>query len=359
MSENKFLKSINFQQPPDLKFLKRLTNQTGIIQHTKYAVPDRNLGYSVDDNARGLLVVSLYNKLFKDEDLLELGSTYLSFVHHSKTPDNLFYNFMTYDHKFLDHAKTEDGFGRVLWALGYTVFANPRRDLVLGSQNLINDIEKKILEISSPRALCYSIAGLFYLSQAEPKEKKWPEYVDILASRLTKLYSRYSSSDWKWFEPYITYANGIFPYSLVLAFITTNKKIYLDIAKESLEFLDRETTEKGVPCPIGEKGWYSKGKKKALFDQQPVEAADMVLAYLALYKIDLNSEYLDKAKKWFSWYYGNNIKKIEVYDEATKGCFDGINEAGINLNQGAESIITYLMAYLDFSDIELKVAKEK
>src|SRR3990167_8062724 len=105
MSENKFLKSIDFRQPPDLKFLKRLTNQTGIIQHTKYSVPDRSLCYSVDDNARGLLVTSFYNKLFKDETVLDLGTTYLSFVHHAKTRDKLFYNFMAYDNKFLDHSK--------------------------------------------------------------------------------------------------------------------------------------------------------------------------------------------------------------------------------------------------------------
>ncbi len=355
MSENKYLKAIDFRQPPDLKFLKRLTNHTGIIQHTKYSVPDRSLGYSVDDNARGLLIVSLYDKLFKDDTLLDLGTVYLSFVQHAKTKDNLFYNFMNYENKFLDHAKTEDGFGRVLWALGYTVFANPRRDLVLGSQSLINDIEDKILEIKSPRAIAYSIAGLFYLSIAKEAETKWMEYTDQLASKLTTLYQKYSNNDWKWFEPYMTYANGIFPYSLALAFIATNKKVYLDIAKESLEFLDKVSREKGVPCPIGQDGWYTQGKKKALFDQQPVEAADMVLAFLALYKTELNEEYLNKARDWFSWYHGNNVKKIEVYDEGTKGCFDGINEMGINLNQGAESILTYILAYLDLSDIELKI----
>jgi hypothetical protein len=358
MSENKFLKSIDFSKAPDLKFLKRLTNQTGVIQHTKYSVPDRSLGYSVDDNARALLVAVLYDKLFKDESILDLAVIYLSFVHHAKTKDNLFYNFMSFDNKFLDHAKTEDGFGRVLWALGYTVFAKPRRDLTLGSKNLINDMEGKILEINSPRAIAYTISGLFYLAQAEEKESKWIQYIDQLTTKLTKLYSNNSGSNWKWFEPYMTYANGIFPYSLALAFVATNKKVYLDIAKESLEFLDEATTDKNVPSPIGQDGWLNKGKQKALFDQQPLEAADMVLAFIALYKIELAEEYLDKAKKWFSWYFGNNIKKVEVYDETTKGCFDGINENGLNLNQGAESILTYIMAYLDFSDLELKLGKK-
>jgi len=356
---DKFLKSLDFTNPPDLRFLKRLTNQTGIIQHTKYSVPDRNLGYSVDDNARALLVVSLYHRLFDDEEILNLGVIYLSFVHHAKTKDNLFYNFMSFDNKFLDHAKTEDGFGRVLWALGYTIFAKPRRDLVLGSKHLVQEIESKILEVRSPRAIAYSLAGLFYLAKANENEVKWMEYLDQLAARLVDLYAKCSSSGWKWFEPYLTYANGIFPYALALAFIATNKKLYLDIAKESLDFLEKETTQKNVPCPIGQDGWYERGKQKALFDQQPIEAADMVLAYLSLYKIDLNAEYLHKAKNWFSWYHGNNLKKVEVYDNVTGGCFDGINQNGVNLNQGAESILTYLIAYLDFSDVLLKTTFKK
>ena len=77
-----YLASINFTKPPSLKFLKRLTNDTGVIQHAKYAVPERNLGYSVDDNARALIITLLYNKLFDDEDALDLAINYLSYVQH-------------------------------------------------------------------------------------------------------------------------------------------------------------------------------------------------------------------------------------------------------------------------------------
>ena len=352
-------KVIDFRKAPDLTFLKRLTNQTGIIQHTKYAVPDRNLGYSVDDNARALLVASLYHRLFGGEEILDLGVVYLSFVHHAKTKDNFFYNFMTYDHKFLDHAKTEDGFGRVLWALGYTVYARPRRDLNLGAEHLIGEIKDNVRNIGSPRAIAYSLAGLYYLSLAKEGEKRWLEDIDFLANRLLEQYSRYSSPNWYWFEPYLTYANGIFPYSLALAFAATGKKTYLDLAKESLDFLERETTQNGVPCPVGQAGWFPKGGKKALYDQQPLDAGDTVIAYLALYKLTLEEKYLQKAKDWFAWFHGNNIKKVAVYDELTKGCFDGINAEGVNLNQGAESILVYLLAYLDFSDLELKTTAQK
>lgn len=358
MNSSPYLKDIDFKEPPKLNFLKRLTNQTGIIQHTKYAVPDRNMGYSVDDNARALLVAVFYYKLFGDDELLDLAVIYLSFLDHAKTPDNWFYNFQTFDNKFLGHAKTEDGFGRVMWALGYTVFANPRRDLTMGALNLIREVKDNIKKLNAPRAKAYCLAGLLYLSQID-EGGEWLDEIEDLADDLVNLYRKYSDKNWKWFENSLTYANGIFPYALTLAYDALGKEEYLVIAKESLDFLNKETTgSKGIPMPIGQDGWYVKGKKKAIFDQQPLEAADMTLAFIALYKVTLDEAYLMEAKNWFAWYHGNNVHQIEVYDSVTHGCFDGIKKEGVNLNQGAESILTYLIAYLDFSDIELKISEE-
>ncbi len=356
MKTEKLLSKIDFKKPPKLDFLKRLTNDTGIIQHTKYAVPDRKMGYSVDDNARALIVAILYNQLFKDEVVLDLAVTYLSYTQHSKTEDNLFYNFLTFDNKFLDQAKTEDGYGRCFWALGYTVYASPRRDLVQGARHTLEDLKGNIRKLVSPRAKAYTLAGLYYLYEMEEGNEQTKSDISYLADNLVDLYKRYSKPDWQWFEDYLTYSNAIFPYALALAYKTTGNETYLEIAKESIKFLEQETTTpEGVPSPIGQDGWYFRGKKKAIFDQQPVEAADMVIAYLALYKITFEKEYYEKALAWFAWYHGNNIKQVAVYDEVTKGCFDGINQEGVNLNQGAESIITYLLAYLAFSDIELKL----
>ncbi|HSX57773.1 MAG TPA: hypothetical protein VLE47_00685 [Candidatus Saccharimonadales bacterium] len=348
-------RSIDFKKHPSLKFLRRLTNDTGIIQHTKYAVPDRNMGYSVDDNARALIVTMLYHKLFGGEEALDLADNYLSYVQHSKSSDDWFYNFMTFDNKFLDHAKTEDGFGRVFWALGYIIFAKPRRDLVLGARHTIGEIMGNVRKLKYPKAKAYTIAGLYYLSQSENYDWARAE-IEYLADDLVKGYLKHSDKSWRWFEESMTYANGIYPYALTLAYQATKKEEYFEIACESLEFLEKETTtSSGVPNPVGQDGWYKKGGKKADYDQQPVEAAKMVIANLALYKVTFAQKYYDQAKNWFSWYFGNNLNKVEVYDSETKGCFDGINPEGVNLNQGAESVITYLIAYLAFSDIELKL----
>lgn len=355
----KYLKKIDFTKPPSLVFLKRLTNQTGIIQHTKYAVPDRNLGYSVDDNARALIVAMLYHKLFKKDDVLELAVTYLSYIQHSKTKDNLFYNFLNYNNKLLNHAKTEDGFGRCFWALGYVVYSANRRDLVQGATHTLYEILPNIKKIASPRAIAYTTAGLCYLINQKTIDENIKSDINYLSEKLLNFYKKVSKGKWRWFENCLTYANAIFPYALALAYQATGNNKYLVVAKDSLDFLEKETTTKtGVPCPIGQNGWYIKGKEKAIFDQQPVEAACMVIANLAIFKITLEKKYYKNALKWFSWYHGNNIKKVEVYDSVTKGCFDGINEHGTNQNQGAESIVTYLLAYLTLADVKLKLKQK-
>ena len=303
-----------------------------------------------------MIATLLYHKLFKDEEVLELAIKYLSYVQHSKSADDWFYNFMTFDHKFLGHAKTEDGFGRVFWALGYTIYANPRRDLVLGAKHTIAEVMGNIRKFRDLRPKAYTLAGLYYLSQTEGYDWAKDE-IKFLAGSLIEKFKSNSSKPWQWFEPFLTYSNAIYPYALTLAYQALGKAEYLETAKKSLEFLEKETTNKdGLPVPIGQNGWYFKGKAKALYDQQPVEAAKMVIANLALYKIEFEDNYLQNARKWFAWYHGFNLKNVAVYDEITKGCFDGINVEGVNLNQGAESIITYLLAYLAFSDIELKIS---
>ena len=190
----------------------------------------------------------LYYKLFGDEDVLDLAITFLSYTQHSRTSDSWFYNFMNYENKFLDHAKTEDGFGRCFWALGYAVYANPRRDITLGAKHTIGELKENIKKLISPRAQAYTLAGLYYLNESEPKNLENKAQIEFLAESLVAAYKKYSDKAWQWFESYLTYSNAIFPYALILAYQATGREEYLNIAKESLKFLEKETTNKeGIP----------------------------------------------------------------------------------------------------------------
>jgi len=351
MRKRNFLTAINFAVPPPLRFLKRLTNQTGILQHTKYGVPHRMFGYSVDDNARALLAAVNYYQLYKKKECLDLAVTYLSFLVHAKRSDGLFYNFQTFDHKFLQET-SEDAFGECIWALGNLISSDVSPNLKLAAKDLFSEVEKNIEKLSSPRAKAYSLLGLSQILKAEPANKQIRQLLEKLTRDLLALYERYHDRNWHWFEAYLTYANHILPAALFVSFQILGEKKILEVAERSLAFLEKEThTKEGIPSPIGSPGWFTKGDKKAIFDQQPVEAAYAAIANFAAFRATKQKKYHQAALEWFAWFHGNNLKKVKVYDEATGGCFDAVNEQGVNLNQGAESIICYLLAYLELARV--------
>ena len=163
------------------------------------------------------------------------------------------------------------------------------------------------------------------------------------------LYKECSSDEWHWFEEYLTYSNSRLPEALFYAYLATKDEKYLGIAQSSLDFLSSITFENGVFAPIGQNGWYTKNGQKAHFDQQPVDTSSMVQTLLLAHKITNNRVYLKDAITAFQWFLGKNCLNRMVYDESTGGCYDGIGESSINLNQGAESTISYLLARLSLS----------
>jgi hypothetical protein len=56
--------------------------------------------------------------------------------------------------------------------------------------------------------------------------------------------------------------------------------------------------------------------------------------------------YLDQMKATFDWFMGDNHLHQIIYNPRTGGCYDGLEQYQVNLNQGAESTVSYLMARL-------------
>ena len=46
----------------------------------------------------------------------------------------------------------------------------------------------------------------------------------------------------------------------------------------------------------------------------------------------------------FEWFLGRNQLAQVMYNRASGGCYDGLEEHSVNLNQGAESTVCYLLA---------------
>jgi len=338
------------QYPPiKLDHLMLLTDDTGIMQHAKHSIAARKEGYTTDDNARALIVATKHYELFRSKISLKLISKFLSFVYFAQREDGKFHNFMSYHKKFLDEEGSEDSFGRVLESCGYVISSEIQENIKAAAKYIFDNASKWVTYLNYPRAKAFAIIGLCHYFK-KYKHEDIIDKIEILADSLVELYKTNASQDWRWFEPYFTYSNSSLPESLFLAYSITKNESYLKTAQESLDFLSEVVIVDGKLMPIGNEGWYSKNGKRAFYDQQPIDAGAMVQTYLVAYEITKEDRYYENAILAFEWFLGKNSLNQWVYDETTGGCFDGISPHGVNLNQGAESTLAYLLARLNLEE---------
>lgn len=328
-----------------LDYLSTLTDDTGIFQHSVYGIPDPGKGYTADDNSRALILAVMLFECFREKQYLSLVCKYLAFILNAQKDDGQFRNLMSYNREFQEEG-SEDCFGRCLWALGRTM-ASPSipENMKKTAQHMLNKALEHWPKLVSPRAKAYSIVGLSYLNATEDIVS----HIDDLSMELVCQYKQYRDSEWHWFEDSMTYSNAILPWSLFKAYKILKKDVLLETARESMDFLGGITFEKDYFKPIGCNGWLLKGEKPAAYDEQPIEACETLLAYLDYYEITKDTTQLDNAVKCYCWYSGQNSKELSLIDEQTGACYDGLNENGLNYNQGSESIISYGMAFVEIS----------
>ena len=342
---------------PEIKFdhIIKLTDDFGIIQHARYGEPKKRFGYSLDDIARALIACATRYKNQPSEQLMKMMNIYLGFMKFAKRKNGTFANLVSYNKRRRDKTVEQDAQGRALWALGY----------VLSQDYLPKELRNKALKlfqpavfrprgIKAPRSMAFAMMGLYFYLRAFPKNKKIKKIFKSFADQLAELYKTNACSGWHWFEGQLTYSNSRLPEALFYAYDLLKNKKYLKIAESSLAFLESITLGHNYYMPIGQKGWYFKNKRRSCFDQQPEDTAAMVETEILAYKITKDRKHLNNALKAFRWFLGENYLGLMVYNEATGGCHDGLEQYGLNLNQGAESTISYAMARLSFEDAEIK-----
>jgi len=328
-----------------LEHLQRLTDDTGLFQHAKYIIPDRQNGYCTDDNARALVVIVKYYKSHLQPKILRLFEIYLSFLYHSVKHDKTVYNFLEYDRRWRINEPSADALGRVIWAFGSVIADCPNDSYIHIVKEFFNNATNHINSIP-PRSQCYAILGLSEFLKKFPQDQRAIELMTNTADTLVKHYNDIASDNWQWFENILSYANAIIPAALYLSATFLKNKIYLDVAEKTCKFLLDNTFNGKYFSFIGSNGWYPKNKKRAKFEQQPIEAADTVIMLAKAYQATKNKKYLTLQQKAFNWFLGENDINKPLYDTNTKGCCDGLSKDGININQGAESIISLLLAQL-------------
>jgi len=336
----------SFEVPePSLAHLRKLTDDTGLLQHAKYIIPNREHGYCTDDNARGLIAMTRYYAQYTDPDAMHFFDTYLSFLLNAQQSDGSVRNFMNFDRQWQKNEAENDSVGRFLWALG-TVMANPPSQTYLSILKDSFDHSVKLVEKQSPRGMAYSIFGMSDYLRQFPGASEIKRILTIAADKLVSLFQDNATDQWCWFEDIITYDNAVLPHALFVAWLILHNDMYLDVARKSCDFLLDQTITGGHFSFVGCKGWYPKGGKKASFDQQPIEAASTVMMLKSAYQATEHNEYLRFQREAFDWFLGKNDLQVPLYDFSTKGCADGLMQGGVNLNQGAESLLSFLNALL-------------
>ena len=354
LQENdKFLKENVFHLPPvKLDYLLSITDETGIVQHSKFSTPNRGQGYATDDNARALIVCTKHNRLYDTSETSKLADIYLSFLYHMQMNDGRLHNFLGYDRRFLDDVGSDDSLGRTLWACGYVINSNLDDEKKLISKEIFDKALPHAIKTTSPRAKAFTVLGLSQYQRAYPKDQALSRNIKILIGQLLKLFKKKSSIEWPWFEAYLTYCNGRIPQALFEAYEHVKDEEYLQVANDSFNFILQVQMNNGIFTPIGNNGWYKKGSTKAIYDQQSVEASCMTETTLEAFRVNRNHSFITTAHSIFAWFLGKNTQRLWVYSPTTGSCYDGITPDGLNLNQGAEATVTYLLARLELEMVE-------
>ncbi len=343
----KFVRLYDEQKIPELtlQHLQKLTDDFGVIQFAKHTEPDLHYGYATDDNARALIVAAMALERNKSE-ALELLKRYLAFIAFVQRSSGNFANIVSSRHTIVRQELSEDTQGRTLWALGFLMQQNALpAPLRKKAEQMFRKAIPVMRQFNSPRAIAFAILGLsFYVK--EKSNVRLHKLLSKLADLQVSNYLETAEKDWLWFEQSLTYSNSKLPESLFYAYLTTKKKMYLTIAEKSLAFLLDITFEDGYFSPIGQNGWFLRSGKRAYFDQQPEDTSSMVETLTAAWLATGKERYRKLAFDTFQWFLGKNHLNQMVYDEVTGGCYDGLGQHTLNLNQGAESTISYLLARL-------------
>jgi len=340
----------------DLRHLRTLTDDTGILQHAIYATPDRGHGYCADDNARALIVAAMYWDQTHDDDAIDLLQTYLSFLAHALDQKlGRFRNFMSYERKWSEVIGSEDSHSRALWGLGMGVAMCPHESMIALATQLFLRALPAVENFSSPRAWAFAIVGIHAYLRRYGGDSDARRHRAVLTEKLADHFANHMSNEWPWCENVVTYANAKLPHALLMSGKWLNRGDVIDIGKAALQWLhDVQTTDGGVLSIIGTNGWYTRGHAKARFDQQPIEAHAMVDACIEAFRVTRETRWLSYAEQAFHWFLGDNDLRTPVYDFTTGGCRDGLHGDRVNENQGAESTLAWLMSLLLMHDLQME-----
>ncbi|MFI5138880.1 MAG: glycosyltransferase [Sphingobacteriales bacterium] len=338
----------------------RLTDDTGIVQHAKYGIPNLKEGYCLDDNARALIMALMAYQRSKSKDAFGLLPVYLSYIHYMQREDGNFRNFLSFNRQYLDEVGSEDSFGRTVWALGHLIGSVANSSYREFAMELFQKSFPHFKALKHLRGMANTIIGVCLYLRVVPGDEGMVDELLRLTQPIIDAYDCTQSEDWQWFEEKMTYDNAILPLALLHSYQITGNEKAKQVALKTMAFLDTVTLSNGYLSPVGNDGWYYRGGTLPAFDQQAIETMAMVLLHFQAYQIFRQPKYMEKMFLSYKWFLGENTLRAPLFDHETKGCCDGLLPTGINRNQGAESTLAYLISHLTVLDaFELEYESDK
>jgi glycosyltransferase involved in cell wall biosynthesis len=342
---------LKFNFPPiKLDHIKNLTTDKGILQFSKFSQPDPDSGYTLDDNARALINMVLYNKVYPNDNCLALANIYLKFIEGIQEIDGWFKNYKDFNGNLTSQNETvnlEDANGRALWSLGTVISHRDSLPLEMISRAVKcwDKAIQKIDTIKSPRAVAYTIKGLYhyYLTY---KNEDIKVSIQRLSDELLRNYDINSEENWCWYEDYMTYANNVLPEAMMYGYLATGELKYKKIALITFDFLLSHYFMKGQLKVISNRGWFKKENERIFYGEQPIEVATTIIALDLFYEMTQNKKYRNQLQLAFVWFLGNNHLKQIMYNTENGASYDGLEDTHVNINQGAESTLCFFKARL-------------
>jgi glycosyltransferase involved in cell wall biosynthesis len=336
--------------PLKLDHLHHMSDDTGILQHASFTIPNYAEGYTIDDNARALIVAVLLEEIGNPE-AYTLASRYIAFVCYAfNSESGRFRNFMDYQRRWLEDIGSEDSHGRTLWALGTVLGRSTTPSLLSIAGQMFEQALPAILDTTSPRAWAFTLIGIHEYLRRFSGDRRVNQIRNGLADRLLHIYQVSRTDTWHWFEAELSYCNAILPQALIMCGQWIPNAAMTQAGLEALDWLaDLQHSDKPNPhfVPIGSNGFYQQGGERARFDQQPIEAQAMVSASLEAYRRTGDKRWHKEARRTFEWFLGRNDLNLSIYDPTTGGCRDGLHPDRVNENQGAESTLAFLQVWLE------------
>lgn len=342
---------LQYNIPPiNMSHIYQMTSSFGFVQFAKVNQPDFESGYTVDDNARALIATCMCFNEFGDEENLILISTYVNFLKFCLQKNGRFLNYVDKNKQFTSQnyeTNIDDSNGRAIWALGYVISLKNKlpKNIFDTAFEIYSKAINEVETMYSTRSMAFIIKGIYFCNITTELEQNFT-ILNIFSQRIANMYRHESSVDWEWYEAYVTYANSILPEAMLYAYKITKKQEYKNIAIASLDFLLLHTfNAQGIEV-ISNKSWLVKGSVASKFGEQPIDVAYTIITLSEFYDEFNNQEYYNKIIIAFNWFLGQNRLMQIIYNPCTGGCYDGLEEFNVNLNQGAESTLSYTIARL-------------